>query len=528
MPYTTLIQNFNTKHNAELDPASISGFMTSIFTTTDDNEIRNDRIKEFIVKTYPDFAANHARNNAMALISNNPKASTATPWEFMSEYIAIVSAIAKATSDKLIADAKQDQQEAKDNYRKIVEETKPLIDEVNSYIDAKNTKVKGFKEKYDAAVEAGKKREKADLRVKNAFRFDSPYEESSLDYFGLSENQAETMLNAQVNAIKYIDARTAQLKATKYGVKNPLVHTELEEVKNLDVTYKDASDDVKLKLQEVHVIKDIMEKRLARHNFIWKWWFNKETKAMENYVKSAKDVLEKAGFTATDGEAAMAMANKGYNATSSGVANSFATIKDKFAENEKKLAVIRQQKANERELRNQEIANKRAIDEKNLAKEAAKNAKFTAVTEKPLKEQLFSIHFRPSRQVQALKEQKAVMKEIVADYINKGANIPEGAKKVFDANCEKLKMMTTAINRHQQTGNAKNLNEINAKCEAVEAKLLADESLQNYQGLTETELKNTLIEQIQVDLADGKNNPVDVEPKHEEQPTVVKNPVVKE
>ena len=528
MPYTTLIQNFNTKHNAELDPSPISGFMTSIFTTTEDNEIRNDRIKEFIVKTYPDFAANHTRNNAMALISKNPKASTATPWEFMSEYIAIVSAIAKATSDKLIADAKHDQEEAKDNYHKIVEETKPLIDEVNSYIDAKNTKVKGFKAKYDAAVEAGKKREKAELRVKNAFRFDSPYEESSLDYFGLSEKQAETMLNAHVDAIKYIDARTFQLKATKYGVKNPLVHNELEEVKNLDVVYKDASDDVKLKLQEVHVIKDIMEKRLARHNFIWKWWFNKETKAMENYVKSAKDVLEKAGFTAKDGEDAMAMANKGYNATSAGVANSFATIKDKFAENEIKLTAIRQQQANERAIDEQNLANQRELENQNRAKEAEKNAKVDAVAEKPLKEQLFSIHFRPSRQAKALKEQRAVMKDIVANYINKGANIPDGAKKVFDANCEKLKMMTSAFNLHQQTGNAKKLNDMNANCEAIETKLLADESLKNYQGLTETELKNTLIEQIHVDLADGQSKPVDVEPKHEEQPTVSKNPVVKE
>ena len=521
MPYTALIQNFNTKHNAQLDPTPISGFMTSIFTTTDDNEIRNDRIKEFIVRSYPDFAANHTRSNAMDLISKNPKASTATPWEFMSEYIAIVSAIARATSDKLIADAKQEQDMAKDNLRKIMEETKPLIAEVNSYIDAKNTKFKGFKEKYDAAVEAKAKQQKAELKVKNAFRFDTPYEESSLDYFGISENQAETMLNGQINAVKYIDARLSQLKATKYGVKNPLVHNELEEVKNLGVTYKDASDDVKLKLQEVHVIKDIMEKRLARHNFIWKWWFKKETQAMENYVKSAKDVLEKAGFTAADGETAMAMSEKGYNATTAGVADSFTQIKEKFAQNEIKLSDIRQQKEERERRRNQKLES----EQQNLAKEAAKNEKFDVVKEKPLKEQLFSIYFRPSRQVRTLKEQRAAMKEIKADYIDKGANIPENAKKVFEANCNKIEAMKNAVNLHTQTGNAKKLNAMNEKCEAIETELLTDESLKDYQPLTEQQLKATLIEKFPVDLGENNNANVEVQPKYEEK-QVEKEPVI--
>jgi hypothetical protein len=332
----------------------------------------------------------------------------------------------------------------------------------------------------------------------------NPYE-STMDYFGFSGLDALKMLDNQLNSHTYIEARRSQIESS--GVTNPAYFAECSQTFGENVKYQNASADVKRKMQEVYITKQLMQEKLDSHTgisgWLWRITHRTETNAMKSYIGYARNALFSAGFDkAAEAEAIDAMSERGYfSAEYSG--SILDAVNEKFAKNEKIFAPIRDKKA-----------------------------EIKAISNLPLKDQLFEIKFRPSKNVETLNQQNQAFKEVKA-IVENNKNIPEDVMKVFEANRKKLKQVMGLYAKSQSKG-PQVMNRRDTLCENIEAELLTQVSEDNYKPMTFDQISamndQKLIEDQKVQVEVNLDNPN--EKQELSQPVVVdpaleKDPIVK-
>jgi hypothetical protein len=102
-------------------------------------------------------------------------------------------------------------------------------------------------------------------------------------------------MKTQVNGYSYKEGRKFELFKA-YGI---LDQRFLNEAKELEEIVKNgrncisASDEEKEKINKTYITKKLVEEELNSHIFLWKWFHGAEVKAMNEYIKTADDLLKK-------------------------------------------------------------------------------------------------------------------------------------------------------------------------------------------------------------------------------------------
>ena len=527
MPSRDLIERFQKKNNVQLDGNSIKLFIESTLTKNADNKVRESKIREYIQTMYPQIASEFERNKVHASILNTGDPSKTTPFEFFEEYVNIISEITKEASDSLVEQSekdaekvKQELEAAKAAYEKFQnekvtkdaeknEETEKNVEEANPDNDmAQNNEAVEDAEKNEKNVEDAKpanekpKKNEAEENAKIALEIALDKQkrlvhigayQSSMDYFGISEQRAKTMLEEQVNRYTYMDVRRSQMSAV--GVASPVFMNELSQSFPNNVTYQAASAEQKQKMQEAYATKQLMQDKLDSKKgivgWLWRITHRTQTKAMRNYIKTANEALATAGFDeAAEREAMSAMSINGY---SHGEYQAAAdTIKEKFAENEKVYAPIR-----------------------------AQRAQFKEVSKMPFKDQLFQIKFRPIVDRDAYSNQIKAFKDVTQYVKQCGDSIPASVMSVFKANSKKLAIVQKALNTNS-------VDHADKEFEAVENRLMEKVPYDSYKPMNFEEVKAIAEQkqQISVNLA-APNENKDLSKPIEKEQELKKEPIVK-
>ena len=440
-----LIYEFQSNNSVILDTERIKTSLTSILSKIEDNKTREARIGDFIKHEYPKIAEVFEFNKARGILMQQADVSTTSSLEFFEGYVNIISEIVKETSDAL------------------------------SNAEKKLAGVAPF----------------------------NPYE-SSMDYFGINEEEAKYLLENQVNSATYINARRVQ--AATVGVAAPVFMNELNEAFENKGSYQDASAGDKRRMQQVYATKQVMKETLDSKKGFWGWvWkaitHRSEAKAMRNYINAAERSLRGANFDAkAENEAIEAMTKKGYLYGRYKRSGAESEIKEKFAKNEKEYASIREEQAK--------------IEAKN-------EVEIEAISKLPLKDQFFEIKFRPSHDKETFEKQRLEYNE-VAKIVSKGVKsntIPKDVIEVFKATNKKF----NAVKKIKSGVPVES-------CEEIEQVLMDKGNHDNYNAMKFSELKN-LVEQkesISIPLDNPNTNlnvskPVDTAPAKEIDPLVKNN-----
>ena len=437
-----LIYDFQSNNSVILDTDRIKVSLTSILSKIEDNKTREAKIGDFIKYEYPKIAEVFEFNKARGSLMQQVDVSTTSSLEFFEGYVNIISEIVKETSDALEAQAKG---------------------------------VAPFK----------------------------PYE-SSMDYFGISEEEAKYLLENQVNSATYINARRVQVATV--GGAAPVFMKELNEAFGKNVSYQDASAGEKRRMQQVYATKQVMKETLDSKKGFWGWvWkaitHRSEAKAMRNYINAAERSLVGANFDeAAEKDATEAMTKKGYLYGIYKRSGAESEIKEKFAENERKYALIREEQAKI---------------------EAKMEVEIKATSKLPLKDQFFEIRFRPSHDNETFEKQRLEYNE-VAKIVSKGVKsntIPKDVIEVFKATTKKFNAVKKIIAKAGAPGES---------CEEIEQKLMDKGNHDNYNAMKFSEVKN-LVEQkesISIPL-DNPNANLNVSKPVETAPQLDKDPIIK-
>jgi hypothetical protein len=211
-------------------------------------------------------------------------------------------------------------------------------------------------------------------------------------------------------------------------------------------------------------MQEKLESKTGVMGWLWKIVHFVKAGAMTSYITSANSLLFTAGFNeAKDAEeAADAMSQKGYSYSEYKASEN--AIKDKFSRNETTYASI---KAKEDERIAEENARKAEIE-----------AKIKAIQQKPFKDQLFEIAFRPSKDKETFNAQLNEYKE-VASFVKEN-KIPDDVRAVLKANGQKI----VASKKHFYSQETKE-----KQCEEIEAALAGEISVDNYKPMTYEEVK---------------------------------------
>ena len=488
-----LIYEFQTSNGVILDTDRIKATVTSLLLKTQDNKIREAKIGDFIKHEYSKIAEVFEFNKARGTLMKQSDVSTTSPLEFFEGYVNIISEIVKETSKSLAEEAKEN--------RKKAEETVQAAKSKNGKAQSKYQNAREM----DMNAATGRKvdrefvlknyqdeLENSEIALKNAeekLAALAPFEpyKSSMDYFGISEGEAKTLIENQVNSATYINARRVQIATV--GATAPVFMEELKGAFE-NVSYQDASAVAKRGMQKVYATKQVMKETLDSKKGFWGWvWktftHRTETKAMRNYINEAERALRGANFDeAAENEATEAMTKKGYFYGSYKASGAESAIKEKFAENEKKYVAIREERA-----------------------------KLAAM---PIKDQFFEIKFRPSLDrnefMNQIREFQAVRPIVVKGAEDK--TIPDDVIAVFKATSKKLE-----YTKKQGLSSAEEI------CEDVEKKLMDKGNHDNYKGMKFSEVK-ALVEQkesVLVELENGEKNsalskPIESVPTKEKEP----------
>lgn len=478
MTSAELIQNFQEKNRIQLNGNEMRMAIDRILTVNTNNKERESLIREYIVSVYPQIADEFERNRVRTSVENIRSAPKTTAVDFFEEYVNIVSQIVKESSDQFTAEAIENAEKVNKN---LEEAEYKHENAVSKYEDAQMFQTSGTNinmSKYRTELDDAQAALSIAKQKKESLTPFTPYE-SSMDYFGISGLDALKMLNEQLNAYNYMDMRRSQIETQ--GVTSSAYITDLYSDFPQNVKYQNASADDKRKMQQVYVTKQIMQEKLDSHKgvsgWLWKLVHRSETKAMNNYIASASSALFNAGFDeAAAAEAIDAMSERGYF---SGEYTAFTldTVNEKFAENEKIYAPLR--------------------DRKTEAK---------LFSEIPLKDQFFEIKFRPSTKTETYNKQLKAFKEVKA-FVDGGNNIPDDVKKVYEASKKKMASVMKLHNQSQLLG-PQQLNNRDSVCEKIEAELMNQVSLDNYKPMSFDELMamNGQKEHVKVDLNDENVN----------------------
>lgn len=511
MPYIQTAEKFNTDFNMQLDTESIVAAVGSIMTTYSDNKTRELTIKKYIKTSFPDFAAEHEYNRQKEAISQNGISVPTDSKDLLIRYIGLVGEIVKDVSEIKANEMKQAQIDAKADAKAAIDKAKKAQAEAET---ARTNKAYDAKQKINEANDLVKR---ANLRSERAnddeaFRFE-PWVPTTQD-FGLTSEELKTMMIEQVKGANYSEIRREQMRSL--GVKNPLF---MQGISALDgVKYAGATPEALEHMRNVYVTREFMQARLNRHNFLWKWIFRSETKAMENYVKAADEALKLAGFPDNEKTVAMDVAEKGIRSEGSEINSALDELKVQFRENDEK-AIERKRIAKEQKAMLKKEEEDRAKKEQELKDEKQKkNSKIKEIkaslkdkkpeiqkeatallSTKTAPDTFFEIRFRPTLDATLSKSENDECAKIGIDYnIAKNENLPEGLKIVFEANYKKIRAAREFV---------KSLPELMNKPEVMKQKMEAlEESFMVYEELAKLELAEANIDYKPVTLDQLKLN----------------------
>lgn len=525
MPSKELIERFETSYGVKLNRETIENVIGRIFTNNVNNLEREMKIGENVKSWYAEIAAEYERNKVNSSVLNTDDVVKKTPFEFFEEYINVVSEIAKDTSERMIAASKADAEKAK----KAVEDAIAARDAAQRKLEEKTViaheeaKKGTIKEESIKHIERTYKQrlENAEIALKNAqAKKDGlvsidPYE-SSLDYFGLRETDANTMLKAHVIPYTYKEARRAQIDSV--GFTSHVYMNELNKAFENVTSYQDASADEKKRMQEVYATKQLMKETLDSKKGFWGWLWKlinrAETKAMRNYLAASEQALNNAGFDKTaETEAMVAMTEKGYfqdEYQSSGIEN---TVKEKFSGNEKAFALMRE-KEDER----------KALEKE---RKAEIKAETDAIRKKPFKDQLFEIRFRPSTDYNTFGAQAKEYNEVGKFIKENKDKIPKDILSVFMANSKKVVKVKSFFGSSSKISE-NSLERLDSICEGFENTLLSEIPADTYKPMTYEEVKSSAsVKEPMVVNLDNPNAKIEIA-NPVEAPTKEKNSAVRE
>lgn len=427
MPYKKLLADFNKNNGYTLNVERPVNLIEGVVPTYQDPEMIDDTIKEFIISHYLDQAKEYERHRQRMIIRSNAKPSN-----------------------------------------------KKLKDDVSKMADAQT-----FLESYIGALRLVADKE-AKLAEENKVYRD--YEYKRLPLFGMTGNEFASLLNKHFNSYSYEEGRRYQLLDLK-DIKYPTLLDESNSVQKIaddGKNCKTADESEKEKIYKTYITKEIIKERLASKNFLWKFIFRGETKAMKEYIKSAEDSLNAVNFDKDAKIEAEKFAKQGYAmldpAQKSGIEN-YLNDKVQAIDNSLVKPLEERNAAKKAFFDAERLKQEKKEKEKEKEKEKKETAKIMAKakTEKihsevemvnskeDMIERFFEVRFRPSfdkqefdRQVEiyksmdkgALKEVTRAQEMVVKENAVKFNKMKQYFKLIANANEEDIQMQKDKYSAH--------------------------------------------------------------------------------
>lgn len=471
MPSKDLISKLQSNNNVIFETARIKSGIAAILAKTQSNRVREAKIGEFIKIEYADVASKFEFNKARDALMGSADVATSTSLDFFKDYMEIITEMVKETSDELSKQAKETREKAEAalaDAQKEYESAKAKYDKANAMdmdkalgkeVD-KESIMKTYKDKLD---QAGIAQKNAQAKLNGCKDF-KPYA-ANTEYFGISEADANKMLETQVNSAVYMNVRKSQLDSVT--ATDPAFMDELKKAlpKDKDIDYTTATAGEKRRIHHVYATRQLMKDTLASKTGFWGWvWrtfsHRAEAKAMRNYIKEADAALKKAHF--------------GENETDITAAENATTQKGVFYEQYKKSGA------------QEYLQEKFVVDEKKAAMIKEEQDKIADVSKLPLADQFFEIKFRPSTDTKVLGEQVKEFRK-VTEVITKNKDIiPKDVMSVFKMNSKKLSNVKDIAVKKATS----NIHEAaTLACEEAEDELIERGNHDNYKPMTYTAIK---------------------------------------
>ena len=266
-------------------------------------------------------------------------------------------------------------------------------------------------------------------------------------YLGFTGQEFADLVRSQLNTYSYLEGRYYEVFKAN-GIQNPRFIEEagaLQTLADNNVTYETANAEEKGKIHAVYATKMLTEQRLARHGWLWKWWYGKETQAMEAYVKKANEMLAGVKFPEETPKEYEDFAKQGYALSDPAQK---ALVEEKLNDviqnvETQNLKEVNEKLAKQQEEENKKIERQQARADKINKKLEAVQPEVDAVNQKPLHDRFFDIRFRPSFDKEEFERQYKELKEVEKSV--HGNNFPTGTKKVFQANFKKFQDAKTFV-----------------------------------------------------------------------------------
>ena len=540
MPHTQTIQDFNRSHHTTIDVNSMVSAVSSILTTYNEAQMRDERLKKYFLDSYPEVAAQYQRNSLLAQYDGQDMNDfTANPGSMLNEYLALFYVVVNSVSEMRIRDAQQAAIDAKEATRKAEEAMEAARAAYNDSLNGDRSNSRALKDDYDKAEQKAKAAKKNE---ENAFTF-TRYT-PSMPHFGLGSKDAEKLMNDQLSSFNFLDIRRQQI-ATR-GVTHP---SFLEEVTDMSETlYTIASVQEQQKLREIWVTRELMHEELESRSWFSKYiWNRAEAKAMRNYIDSSTRLLQTALFNTNEqveNDIKKMLAGGFYDFGEEAEAamsdiKKLCSINDKALEEKqakkdaKKVADNLKVKQEEKELADQRAKQEKKNEIKAVTDSLREKYKADreALKGKSINDRIFDIRFKPSFDKKTFGQQVTVMEHITKNYLNK-KDIPESARNVFMKNVEKINLMKEYHELGEELSAQSFIDKANSVSQAIdEIDNAARAELQDYVPYSYEQLKKAPDkvekEHLTVNLESNWEQKDEVAPKHEA-PDLSKEPMVKD
>ncbi len=311
-------------------------------------------------------------------------------------------------------------------------------------------------------------------------------------FFGITKEEAVEM---QTEVLENASSNKEMLKFEMFVVSDSFdtYHEDIEYARadrrtNEVHQYSTATEAVKREIEHVYMIKKIVEEELKERG--WWWRFrnrNGEAKKLRDIVKAAEKTLKDVKFP----NEKKAEVKENYDkpqvhpGEKESIQRSTQTLYSTYAQKVKeKLAEI--------------DANR----EKDLA----------AAAEKDVISAMFDIRFRPPMNIDLFNNQIKIANQLSKVYLHNNKEIDPAAKKIFNANMEKMIMMKDHYKRFSSIGKKvseearqANLDKLFAQFDEKERELAY--TYQNYVPITAEDVDKamTIKEPVPVDLSENTN-----------------------
>ena len=478
-----LIEAFKQKNGVQVDGDLLTNAIWGLLVKNNDKNEREASIRKYVAEAaYPQIAAEFELEKGRKAIyhiqTENPAAK---PLEFFEEYMNIISEIVKDASDRLIAQTNAE----KERLEKRVTAAKAALDEAKTKLD--NAEV-AYKSHHNGSLEGIRNNsvyvekylqpfEHAKIALEQAednqekYTGEVPFEVSD-PYFGMTADTVKTLLKNQEKSATFTEMRRAQLEAV--GPAYPIYSSELLPAFKDDVKYANASEEQKRGMQEVYATKKLMQEQLENKTgglfgWFWRLWYYKDIKAINNYIKKATEALRKAEFDATAETEADAAMEQGYfskeykdldvekaleemRAKKNLKASAKKKIEEEKKENVEDLSNTNEKETNVNLSDVKEAGKNEAVATSETEQKPEEKESLDPKTEKPFKDQIFEIGFRPAKEIEGLNAQIEESK-LIGRLIKANKNVlPKDIVTVYTTNIKKMKEIKVRLEQQKTNG----------------------------------------------------------------------------